>query len=153
MQMDTQSIVMLLTQPQLIAKILPQDVLHNILSMLVKQMLMLPQENLGLMVQMLVLKGTKFTFNLEVPHAATTGTVSQKALIITEEVDGTLKRIKFQSAKIDPVSKLLEIEFKTEKIFNASGSDLSDCRQIVHLVYKLHAKEVVLVTLDMITVN
>ena len=69
-------------------------------------------------------KGTKFTFNLEVPHAAD-GTVSQKALIITEEENGTLKQIKFKSAKIDLVSKLLEIEFKTEKIFNASGSDLS----------------------------
>jgi type IV pilus assembly protein PilY1 len=69
-------------------------------------------------------KGTKFTFNLEVPHAAD-GTVSKKALMVTEEVDGTLKKIQFKSAKIDPVSKLLEIEFKTEKIFNASGSDLS----------------------------
>ena len=70
-------------------------------------------------------KGTKFTFNLEVPHDATTGIVSQNALMITEEVDGTLKKIKFRSARIDPVSKLLEIEFNSEKVFNASGSDLS----------------------------
>ena len=70
-------------------------------------------------------KGTTFTFNLEVPHDATTGIVSQNALTITEEVDGTLKKIRFKSAKIDPVTQFLEIEFKNEKIFNASGSDLS----------------------------
>ena len=42
-------------------------------------------------------KGTTFTFDLDVPHAAD-GTVSQNALVITEEDGGTLKRRKFQSA-------------------------------------------------------
>jgi len=69
-------------------------------------------------------KDTKFTFNLEVPSAAD-GTVRQDALVITEEENGTLKRIQFKSAKIDPTSRLLEIEFRSEKTFSASGSDLS----------------------------
>ena len=67
-------------------------------------------------------KGTKFTFNLEVPSDASDN-VNQSALNITEEVDGTLKPIYFKSAKM--VSGLLEIEFNSEKIFNASGSDKS----------------------------
>ena len=70
-------------------------------------------------------KGTTFTFNIDVP-AASDGTVSQNALVITEEDGGTLKKRKFKSAKMDPVSGLLEIEFKTEKIYNASTSDKSE---------------------------
>ena len=70
-------------------------------------------------------RGTTFTFNLDVPHDATTGAVSQNALIITEEVEGTFKRIKFHSATVNPATKLLEVTFKSEKVFNASGSDSS----------------------------
>ena len=56
MQMETQLIVMLLTQSQLIVKILSLDVLHKMLSLLVKQMIPLVLPHLGLMVQPHVLK-------------------------------------------------------------------------------------------------
>ena len=56
MQMITQLIVMQLAQSKLIVKILPLDVLHKMLSINVKQTMMLHQDHLGLMVQPLVLK-------------------------------------------------------------------------------------------------
>ena len=70
-------------------------------------------------------KGTTFTFDLDVPHAAD-GTVSQNALVITEEAEGTLKKRKFKSAIVNQTTGLLEVTFKTEKVFNASTSDKSD---------------------------
>ena len=69
-------------------------------------------------------KGNTFTFNLDVP-ADSNGNVSQRNLIITEEVDGTLKKRRFSSANMNTATGLLEVTFNSEKIFNASGSDLS----------------------------